>query len=427
MKKITMIYFLIGSLVAAFFTSALCANLFATVLADSVQQFETMRNDIMFGMFGFSIVAGIIGFVSKAETGRYAYTLLTGTVLQFNGNEVRKAIMKPVYKDPDITSMHKIVEGITTKTQVIYFGEVEEVTIVDEGCGSEPQDNAIPFKELFWDPTELEAWVKECYTNLKGYFMEWGLKTGYKRADLTLAQTGDDPANFWDEFVLSLMMGAWKKDQFRMAWFSDKASTTAALGGYLTGAGRVKHFNQGDGFWKKIFAAVAANEAYRYTIARNVNYADQSLLTDDALKALKAMHNNGDERIFDVPGAHFRLTRSMYTNLLDSYESKAPEIGFQNLVNGQKALHFRNVPVMQCSMWDRVIKKDQRDPASTANYFRPHRAALYAPENLQIGWSVGDNDVFESWYERTPKEVHMRGNVDFDTQLPHGDLVAAAY
>jgi hypothetical protein len=430
MKHFRFFLFIVGLITAAFITSAFLSAGFAMVLADSPADYHSLQKNIQYGMLAFSGVAGAIQLISKAEPGKLTFTLLTGTTLTFNGNEVRTAIMKPVYSHPDIAAMHKIVEGITSKTQVIYYGEIEEVTVLDAGCNSTPKDNAIPFNEKFWTPKELEAWVKECYTNLKGMFLEWGLKAGYKKADLIQAQTGDDPASFWDEFVLDLMMNAWKRDQFRMAWFSDTAANTTANAGNLTASGRIQHYNQGNGFWKKTFAAVAANQAYRATISRNTNYADQTLQTDDCLNALKLIHKNADERIFDVTeGLAYRVTRTMYDNLVDSYESKAPETGFKNLTDGQSVLTFRGIPVVKVSAWDRIIKKDFRDPASpsAASPFRPHRAALYHSENLQIGWSIDESNVFESKYEWKEKEVHMRGNVDFDTQIAHEELIGCAY
>jgi hypothetical protein len=430
MKHFRFILSLIGLISAAILTSAVLSSGFAMVLAATPEQYNLLQENIQIGMLSLSAGAGVFQMLTGSQQGKYAFTLITGTTLTFNGKEVREAIMKPIYKTPDIATMHKIVEGITTKTQVIYYGEIEEVTILDEGCDSEPLDNVLPFEEKYWQPKELEAWVQECYKNLKGLFLEWGLKAGYKRADLIAAQTGDDPASFWDEFILNLMMGAWKKDQFRISWFSDTASNTTGNGGYLTATGRIRHFNQGDGFWKKTFAAVAANQAYRYTITRNTNYADQSLLADDCLKALKAIHNNCDERIRDNKnGLAYRVTRSMYDNLSESYENKAPETGMIKLENGQETLKFRGIPVVEVSAWDRIIKNDFRDPASpsAASLFRPHRAALYHSENFQIGWSVGDNDVFTSWYNIDKKRVNMRGNVDFDTQIAHNELIGAAY
>lgn len=357
--------------------------------------------------------------------------------LTFSGREATQFILEPAYARPDISSIMTIHPGIKAKMEVAYAGAMRKVTKKSTGCNTEPSNAKIPTSSAVWDPQELEMWVEQCYKDLEKTFLAWGLAAGYKRPQLDLAvvtvtdENGNTrEVNLWTEFTLSKMQEAAADDFLRIVWFSDMDITA----GQLINAGEVENYNQVNGFFKRIFAATAT--VRKYTIAGNAaaTYATQVLAEDESRKIFQAIVDGADPRLTGMPNQIILVTQSIYNNWVAYRESRNLETSFGFELNGDGTrgqinlsvtTTYRGIPVIPMNVWDRTIREDFKNGTK---YDLPHRAILTTVENLAAGMDAEEGvSEFESWYERKPKTMNLRGNYMLDTQLVHDYLVSAAY
>lgn len=357
--------------------------------------------------------------------------------MTFSGREAQELILEPAYARPDISSIMTIHPGIKAKMKVAYAGQMRKVTKKNVGCNSEPSGAKIPMSEATWDPQELEMWVEQCYTDLDGSFLAWGLANGYNRADLSQAvvtitdsEGNRREVNLWTEFALSKMQEAAADDFLRIAWFGN----LDIVAGQLAPTADVSDYNQANGFFKRIFAAAAVTR--KYTIATNAgaNYAAQELPEYESKKIFRGIVTKADPRLTAMPNQVILCTQSVYNDWVDYRESKNLETSFAFELNGDgtrgqinlsKTTTYRGIPVIPLSVWDRTILEDFNNGTKLD---LPHRAVLTTVENLAAGMDALEGvEQFEAWYERRPKTMNLRGNYMLDTQLVHSYLVSAAF
>lgn len=121
-------------------------------------------------------------------------------------------------------------------------------------------------------------------------------------------------------------------------------------------------------------------------------------------------------------GAVIMCTTSMADNYMKTLEAlNGSEVAYGNLVNGQRQLNFRGIPILIRQDWDVRIANDM-------GYLRRHRALLTVPENLVIGTDgVSDEMSVEMFYDQVKQNNHFRAEYKAGTQYVHEKLIVAAY
>ena len=121
-------------------------------------------------------------------------------------------------------------------------------------------------------------------------------------------------------------------------------------------------------------------------------------------------------------GLQFYVTTSVGDNFMKTLEAlNGSEVAYANLVNGQRQLNFRGIPINIRQDWDVRIANDYGG-------IRPHRALLTIPENLWIGTDGSSDDTnVELFYDQVTQNNVFRVEYKAGTQFAHEKLFVAAY
>lgn len=358
--------------------------------------------------------------------------VITASDLTFNGEEIKavsEAVFESSFANPEMDAFHQIVTGIVAKKQIAILGRLGGLVGKGSGeCNPTAGSNKITNSQKFWDPSPVSDRLTECWTDLQDTFFIWGLKKGIQRADLT----STDFLNFVEERLKEAIEEA----IWRIVWFSDvdSATTTDSPAGVITAGTDVAYFNKINGFFKQIFAIVTA-DASRLTsglATKNgqASYTLQAFNDTDTTnrvvtKMLQNLRLNSDTRLRNTAGVVILATQSVADQyereLIDSEKAYTTE----RLENGMSVLKSGGIDVIAVEIWDRIISA-YYDNGTV--HFRPHRAFLVDPQNMQVGVE-GDTDLKELdvFYDKTDKEVHIDFAFLIDAKVVEDYKVQASY
>ena len=121
-------------------------------------------------------------------------------------------------------------------------------------------------------------------------------------------------------------------------------------------------------------------------------------------------------------GLQIYCTTSVGDNYMKTLEAlNGSEVAYGNLVNGQRQLNFRGIPVNIRQDWDVRIANDYGG-------IRPHRVLMTIPENLWIGTDGSSDDTnVELFYDQVTQNNVFRVEYKAGTQFAHEKLFVAAY
>jgi hypothetical protein len=345
--------------------------------------------------------------------------------ITFNGKEATEGILEPAFQRPEMRRIMDIRENIKAKEQIAFLGRIDKVTKKDGGAGTGKQNRSLAMSEKFWDPAKLKIWISLTQDDLEGTFFVWLTKNGVDRRNV------EDLTEFYQQWVLEVFADAAQSDALRIAYFGDKDIANVSDSGVLANTASVDDYNQIDGFWKQLFAAVTATKTKRITIAKNseANYAAQLALgTTDAYDTYRKMINIADSRLRQAPDKVFLVTETLFQNRIDEKESKSP--GVYEMIKRQDQAYnddqYRNIPIISMdNVWDKYI---QSDFANGTAYDLPHRAILTTVSNLVAGFdSAGGIDDFRTYFDENSESVNFKGLYKFDAKVMEEFMTVVAY
>lgn len=358
--------------------------------------------------------------------------------LTFNGKEVRtfaEAVIAKLYTYPNINEYSTIVPNVKAKTQIALLGHLSKITRLDPGCGSGKYTPTIPMTEKFFNPADLKIWIVTCWKDFLATFMVYYEREFAKKPDLTVTE-------IFDQWLVDEVDNAMMEDAIRIAWFADTAIGASNLVG---GSGDVANYNQIDGYWKQIFAIMAANTSQRVTITKNAaaTYVLQQFTQTDtdnrvATGIFQSLIFGADTRLRSAPDGIILATQSLadqylkermsYSNIPESY--MRVETGNTN-TNGLFYIEIMGVKIYVISQWDRVIQGDLLNTTySGAAYYLPHRAVYTTKTNLQQsldGGDLNDSAVWNIWYSQDDETSNIKGLYKTDVKVVEDYMVRAAY
>jgi len=149
-----------------------------------------------------------------------------------------------------------------------------------------------------------------------------------------------------------------------------------------------------------------------------------TLVSGGANTAFQAMWDKmtPELRAYLGRGLTMMVTTSMADNYMKTLEAlNGSEVAYTNLVNGQRQLNFRGIPIKVMMDWDVRIAADYGG-------VRPHRALLTVPENLWIGTDgISDDTNVELFYDQVTQNNVFRVEYKAGTQFAHEKLIVAAF
>ncbi|MES2397950.1 MAG: hypothetical protein V4549_18200 [Bacteroidota bacterium] len=359
-----------------------------------------------------------------------ALGVLNPASIAWNGKEVMalsEAIFTSVFVNPEISEFHTIVPGIVAKQQIAFLGLLGLVGKSGSGCSPEADTPTASLTQKFWEPAPIGLRIEECYTTYNASFFIWAQNKGVKRADLT----NTDVFNFIEERSVTGMNEA----KLRHAWFgdTDAANYNSSPAGIVTNGVDVDYFNSVDGFFKQMYAIVAADSTKLTSIALNAqaSYAAQRFDSTDTTNKLvmgimDTMRTEADTRLSDRDDTIFIVTKSVYDQLVREYKSyTAIESSYQLNKDGVRELMFDGVPVRKFSFWDRTINAYFNNGTK---WYQPHRIVYTVKSNLQIGVeseeALNGMDVF---YDKKTKLNILDAEFLMDAKVIEDYMVQVAY
>lgn len=346
--------------------------------------------------------------------------------LSFNGREVEQlseGIFERVFQNPQLNEFHEVKTGIKAKQQIGLFGLLGMVgTTGAAACEPTVATNQITPTQKTWDPNQIEVRLTQCIKTLLPSFIEWASKNGVNKPDMI--------GSAWLMFIEERLVTSMEDALLRHAWFgdTDAAHTDDSPAGLLTPGLSIHFFDAFDGLWKQIFDAVTADSDRLVAITENAlgtTALQLALGASTAIDTFRSMLNNADMRLRNAQEKVFVVSQTLFDNYATYLESQSFDASFLRLESGFEILKYRNIDVIPFDFWDRNIVANEN---SGTVLYRPHRAILTIPENLQLG--VEDESsfsTFEIWYERKEKTNYIDAEFSLDSKMIENYMFQTAY
>jgi hypothetical protein len=354
-------------------------------------------------------------------------SLVIDPKITFTGQEAREGILEPAFVRPEVARIRDVRQNLKADEKIAFLGRIDKVTRIDGGAGTGKQSRKLAMSEKTWSPKKMKIWVSLNEDDLEDTFYVYLTKNGVDRRNI------EQVNEFYQQWVLEVFSDAARSDAMRIAFLGDTAAAKVADGGKLTDsdAVNVADYNQIDGFWKQLFAAVTATKTKRVTIAKNAEatYALQLALgSTDAYDTYRKMINIADPRLRAASDKVFLVTETLFQNRIDQKESLSP--GLESMYKRQDQTYnddqYRGIPIISMdAVWDRYI---QADFDNGTKYDLPHRAILTTVSNLVAGFDDdGGVDDFRTYFDEESETVNFKGLYKFDAKVLQEYMSVVAY
>jgi hypothetical protein len=320
--------------------------------------------------------------------------------LTYNGKETMDVLIKPSFKDPELSKVFRIITDIQSKQKMYLVNPLSYITKKYTGCGLTVTGSGVSISERELEVEPLEIYLEECADVFTDTIFEQWRKSGADWNDLTGTAA--------QKIIESLVMDAAARDAFRIASFGNTSLSDT-------------RYTMLDGMWKLIYDNVDS-----YCIDRVEYLPDGTLSADASIGYLKNLYNRADNILKQVKNTdkHFLVTGSLYDNLLESYESKSAgtsEIQFKYLTDGVTSLTYRGIEVVPIRSWDTYIDADFSDS-------NPHRAVYTLKDNWVLGIEkASDFTKAKFWYSDDDDMNKTLIRYRMGVQFVHCDLTAVSY
>lgn len=376
-----------------------------------------------------SLGGGIV--VNTVMGGGMAFQFFNPADLTWNGKEVMslsEAVIEQFYQKPAFSFLHQVETNIKAKQQIAILGKLGLLGRKYSSCTLPVNTNGITASEKFWNPEMIGEQEETCWSELKESFFIWGLKNGLQKADLT----GTDFMNFLEDRYSDAMLEA----AFRVAWFNDTAAGhfSDSPAGTITDGVSLDYFNIINGFWKQLFT-IATNTPARHTTnlsAKNAQ-ATYTLQEFDATDTqnllvttfLRKLVTQADMRLRGEANKIIVVTQSIADQYEAELESQGVDAAFVMIQKGISKMERLGVTIYAFDFWDRYIRTYQD---SGSNYFLPHRAVMYTPDNLRVGLEEEANlSDFETFYDKRDMKQISRFAWSMDAKVIEDYKVQVGY
>jgi hypothetical protein len=319
--------------------------------------------------------------------------------------------IKPVLATPELASLGiDIRENVVTKEALYKIIPSDKLTKKKIGCGWNPSGNLGELLDEEISVTELAVELEQCAKDFDGTILQTMKNQGVTRNDLTNGTVLQD-------ILVGLAKPIIASDLIRIFLLGDTASAS-------------EDYNQIDGIWKKLFAAVAGGKVTRVGTA----IADTGMVYNDAnkeaaLAILNALHFDASYELQAIPETEKLkvVTQSIYNNYMQFLmNNRALESSWVQIQEGgPKFVSHLGVPVVPISFVDRYLKADF---APGGDVTSPHRAWYAAKNNLVLATDLAsDFTTIDFWYEKKPQMNYMRVEYKLGAAIAWPELVAVAY
>jgi len=346
---------------------------------------------------------------------------------EFNQEELKQlseVIGEMVFSMRALTDNHEVEEGILYNKQIVFSGRLGMFTKAMKADCTTNEAQALNLSEKTWTPGRFEGRLVHCSPAVNE---QNKLINQFSRMNPDFYNVIDNyPA--LAQFLITAAVGALQEEIPWKAWFSDVTADNVSGGGIFTNGFDTDLINVINGLWTQIETDIPDTASQYVEIAKNAgtSYADQELEANEGLNILRSMYKKADSRLLSLQGKRLMVTRTIYDNLLTTYEEKESNGGLLTRLENGGELIFRGIPVVNMmNEWDQFINS-YLDNGTT--YHLPNRALLTVPSNIPLGTvNVGDFDYLDAFYDKKSKTNNIDAAYNMDAKFLESYLAVAAY
>jgi hypothetical protein len=302
--------------------------------------------------------------------------------------DLKELLFLSILQYGSINETMDILTGVRQGAHLGGVGELEPVGRPSSGCDPQWKTSKIATQEKIWELGAYEIAESICYADLEETMIQFSLRTGTERADLTGTE-------YIDAIVEPVLAQAMEKMIWRLFWFGDKAAKNITGGGIITDGVDPTLFTTTDGLFKRLSAIVTAKPLQRAVIDANTQttYAAQK----EAIRASGVATGILDKLIYNAPmklrqksDKILLVTQTLADALAMDVKAnnKGSNLQWESLFDGfVSATQYNGQTILALPIWDEMIQTFEN--TGTA-WNKPHRA-VYASKNTLKGGVESNN------------------------------------
>lgn len=342
-----------------------------------------------------------------------------------------EALRTNAFLTPDIMDIHAVVGGVNGNKRMAILGQFSGLAgKVKDACDVTPSSGTSVISSKTWTPQYISDRFEQCYEDLMGTCIQWMLKSGISKEDLS----GTEFAKWLETEVLNVVI---KETWMRHAWFGDTALNDSTYNGINSTT--LPYFNAIDGLWKQIFGLnggasfitnLNSKNTQTTTAAQAFNSTDTS--NQVATNAFRDLFYAADIRLRTK--AKNELVWLCTQTVADQYEKERLAVSsidspYRRLEEGFGPMTAMGIDIIPVHFWDRIISGYYGvTSGGNTNLFKPHRMILAHRQNLMIGTeSTTDLDYLEVDYSKRDKKWSADFGFMLDAKVGLDELTATAY
>jgi hypothetical protein len=336
-----------------------------------------------------------------ASTGKQFFDQFT--VSNQGITDLRELLFLSVLQYGSINETMDILTGVVHGSKLGGVGELEPVGRPSNGCSPQWKASKIATLEKTWNLGAYEIAESICYADLEQTMVDFSMKTGTDRADLT----GTD---YIDAIVAPLLTQAMEKMLWRLLWFGDTAAENIEDDGTITDGVDPSLFTATDGLFKRLFAITAGNPPQRVTVSANAQATYAAQLA--ALRASGVATAIFDQLIYNAPmklrqksDKILLVTQTLADALAIDVKAnnKGSGLQWESLFDGfVSATQYNGQKILALPIWDEMIQTFEN---TGAKWINPHRAVFASKNTLKGGVqsnnTIADLQIFFDQKEQT--------------------------
>ena len=296
--------------------------------------------------------------------------------------DLRELLFLQILQFGSINETMDVLTGVIPGSRLGGIGEMEPIGRPANGCNPDWKASKIATQEKVWELGEYEVAEKICYKDLEDTLVQFSLRTGTARADVT----GTD---YMDVIIEPTLRTAMEKMIWRMLWFGSKTSANFSDGGSITNGIDPTLFKVCDGLFKRLFDLTIAFPLQRVTISANTetSYAAQI----SAIRTAGVATGIFDELIYNAPmtlrqssDKILLVTQTLADALaIDIKRTTGSNLQWESLFDGLvSATIYNGQKILALPLWDEMIQVFENNGTS---WNKPHRAVFASKSTLKGG------------------------------------------
>lgn len=324
----------------------------------------------------------------------------------------------------DFAQFHTIMPGVEYDREIGIVGELGDVGIAAQGCNPTATATNLGVTKKTWQPKRIQTVKDLCFEDFLTSAGFYSLKKGVAISDLT----GTDILDIY----MDALQKAWNKMYWRI-WLmdTDAAHSDDSPAGVITPSKALNLLTLVDGYWKQIYAIVAADANRKVAIAANaqLTYALQESTLTPALawEYLNNVTYNAHAVLKSIPRSevNFYATRSLVDKAKQHLQDKTIVNTYLNMVNGIETLMVNGYVCTPLDIWDEQIMAFEDNGKY---YNKRHRAAMFPKNNLLMGTSSSTMmKNLDAFYDRLTKITRLEALDSIAPLIIQDNLIQVAY